>query len=111
MTFVEERAPTRAPGVELLGELRDSGYAESRSLARRADGQIVQLTPLLYGLLELVDGSRDLESLTSALRERTGRNVSLEDVATLLQKLEPMGLLCAPDGSAPEHKPPVPLLA
>ncbi len=111
MTLVDERAPTRAPGVELLGELRDSGYAESRSMARRADGQIVQLTPMLYELLDLVDGSKHLEELAAGLCERTGRNCCAEDVTTLLDKLEPMGLLCKPDGSAPEHKKPMPLLA
>ena len=30
--------PRLAAGIELLGELKDSGFAESQSLIRRADG-------------------------------------------------------------------------
>ncbi|HVM09870.1 MAG TPA: hypothetical protein VM345_15490 [Acidimicrobiales bacterium] len=111
MTFVDAGAPMRAPGVELLGELQDSGYAESRSIVRRADGQIVQLTPLLYQLVELVDGSRTVDDIADALSDRTGRNVSVDNVISLLEKLEPLGVLATGDGSAPQHPKPIPLLA
>ena len=36
-----------------------SGYKEGAALVRRADGQMVQLGPLMYGLLEEIDGERD----------------------------------------------------
>lgn len=51
--------PRRAPGLALLGEYRDSGYTEPQYLARRAYGQMVQLSALLYAILDAVDGSRD----------------------------------------------------
>ena len=50
------RALGRAEGLELLGEVSGSGYKEGARLARRADGQMVQLGPLMYGLLEEIDG-------------------------------------------------------
>ena len=37
-----------ADGVELLGEYEDSGFREPPLLARRGDGQMVKLTPLLH---------------------------------------------------------------
>ena len=50
----------RVEGLELLGEVSGSGYKEGAALARRADGQMVQLAPLMYGLLEEIDGERDM---------------------------------------------------
>ena len=40
--------PRLANGVELLGEYQGSGYAQPPSLVRRADGQVIQMSPLLY---------------------------------------------------------------
>ena len=46
---VDAAYPARlAPGIELLGELKDSGFAEPRSLIRRADGQVIQLFRPLF---------------------------------------------------------------
>ena len=44
--------PVRAEGVHLIGELPGSGYKQPPSLVRRADGQTVQLTRLLFLVLE-----------------------------------------------------------
>ncbi len=41
-------APTRVDGVELIGEMVGSGYRTPPALVRRGDGQVLQLTPLLY---------------------------------------------------------------
>ena len=76
---VQASAPTAAPplgvaaGIELLGEVHGSGYREGAALVRRADGQMVQLGPLLYALLECVDGQRDSAELASCLSESRGR--------------------------------------
>ncbi|MDQ1604088.1 MAG: putative peptide zinc metalloprotease protein, partial [Actinomycetota bacterium] len=51
-------APVLADGVELLGELANSGYRSAPSLVRRADGQTISLTPLLYQVLAAIDGTR-----------------------------------------------------
>ena len=90
-------AARRAEGLELLGALAGSGHREGTALARRSDGATVQLTPLLYALLEVVDGDAGPVELAEVLAARTGRAVSASDVETLLDKLGALGLL---DGSA-----------
>lgn len=112
MTVIDARVPMRAPGLEFLGELRDSGYAQPPSAVRRADGQMIQLTPLLYCLLEAVDGRRDVVRLAEEVSRGYGKTVSADDVESLLaKKLAPLGLLCDEDGSPPPVQKPVPLLA
>lgn len=111
MTVLGARAPARAPGVELLGELSGSGYHQAPGLVRRGDGQTVQVTPLLYALLDCLDGERDLVRLAEALGERVGKTVAADDVQYLLEeKLAPLGLLGDPDGEAPAVQKSVPLL-
>jgi putative peptide zinc metalloprotease protein len=97
------RVPARAGGVELIGELQDSGYRTPPALVRRADGQTLQLTPLLYAVLEAVDGRRDLTAIAERAGAATGRALADTDVATLItSQLLPLGLLRRPDGSEPE---------
>ncbi len=104
--------PRRADGVQLIGEMRGSGYREPPSLARRADGQTIQLTGLLYLVLDAVDGERDVEQVAAQVSERFGRTVSAGNVETLVdQQLRPMGLLTKADGSQPEVRKSNPLLA
>lgn len=104
--------PARADGTELLGELAGSGYRQAPSLVRRADGQTVQLTPLLYQLLEAVDGRRDSAGLARELSERIGKSAAPEDVELLLEtKLRPLGLLRGADGAQPITQKANPLLA
>ena len=62
--------PRRADGVELIGEMAGSGYREAPSLARRADGQTIQLTGLLYLVLESVDGRRGYAEVAERVSER-----------------------------------------
>ena len=40
--------PRLAEGVELLGEYQGSGYTQPPSLIRRPDGQVIQMSRLLY---------------------------------------------------------------
>ncbi|HUR13105.1 MAG TPA: hypothetical protein VM097_01295 [Mycobacteriales bacterium] len=93
-------APSRAPGVELLGPMPGSGYRRPQALARRRDGQTVQLTPVLYALLELLDGRRGPEELAAPLSEAIGKTASSEDVAHLLERLRPLGLLEGPEADS-----------
>ena len=105
-------APRLADGVELLGEYEGSGYKEPRYLARRADGALVQLTQLLYLVAEQVDGRRSYGEIAEPVGERFGKQVSADNVKTLIEKnLLPDGFIAAPDGSQPELKKPDPLLA
>ena len=112
MTILEARVPTRAPGLELLGEQQGSGYHEAPAAVRRPDGQTIQVTPLLYQLLEAVDGTRDIEQLADALSTSTERHVTPENVRVLLdEKLAPLGLVCDEAGEFREFAAATPLLA
>ncbi|HVM27933.1 MAG TPA: hypothetical protein VM433_09700, partial [Mycobacteriales bacterium] len=108
---VAERAPDRAAGVELLGSLVGSGYRRAPGLVRRGDGQTVQLTPLLYTLLDVVDGQRTAAELAAELGRRAELRVTAADVGSLLDKLRPLGLLRSDDGSEPAVGKANPLLA
>src|ERR1051325_6502082 len=83
----------RAEGLELLGVVSGSGYKEGAALVRRADGQMVQLGPLMYALLEAIDGEREPEALAEAVSERLGRRLEPEQAEALAAKLAEQGLL------------------
>jgi putative peptide zinc metalloprotease protein len=104
--------PVRADGVELIGEMKGSGYREPPALARRSDGQTIQLTPLLYLVLAAIDGNRTSEEIGAAVSGPLGRVVSADNVRTLIEnQLRPAGLVTDPDGSQPEVQKSNPLLA
>jgi putative peptide zinc metalloprotease protein len=105
------QVPARADGVQLLGETKGSGYREAPSLVRRADGQTLQLTRLLYLVLEAADGTRGVEEIADHASAKFGRLVSAENVLTLIDsQLLPLGLLRLADGSQPEVRKADPLL-
>ena len=97
----------RAPGVELLGPVHGSGYRDGVSLVRRADGQIVQLGPLMYGLLECADGQLDGTGLADELSARLGRRLDAEQVVRLAEKLAAQGLLAGTEQHAPPRRNPL----
>ncbi len=94
-------------GVELLGEVHGSGYKEGAALVRRGDGQMVQLGPLMYGLLESVDGHRDAAEVAEAMSQRVGRHLTEEHVRRLAQKLAAQGLLAGTEHQAPPRRNPL----
>ena len=51
--------PRLADGTELMGEFRDSGDSQPPSLVRRPDGQVIQMSKLLYLTAAALDGHRD----------------------------------------------------
>src|SRR3954451_21997882 len=92
-----------AEGVELIGEYEDSGFKEPPLLARRADGQMIQLTRLLYLVAAAADARRDEEDVAAIVSEHYGRRVSGDNVRLLAEKqLRPLGVLALRDGSTPE---------
>src|SRR3712207_1008299 len=104
--------PQLASGVGLIGEYQASGYKEAPCLVRRADGQTIQLTPLLYALIEVIDGRRSTVEIAGALSERIGRPVSDDNVRYLVKdKLRPAGLLKDAEGRDPQVQKANPLLA
>ena len=104
-------APALADGIQLLGETKGSGYRQAPSLVRRADGQTIQLTRLLYLVLEAVDGRRSLEEIAQHAGSQSGKPISADNVRTLIDtQLLPLGLLRLADGTQPEVKKSNPLL-
>jgi putative peptide zinc metalloprotease protein len=98
--------------VELLGEVAGSGYRRAPSLVRRADGQVLQLTPILYAALAAVDGRRDVAAIARVLATDHGLVIDPEDVEHLLEtKLRPLGVLRGQDGDEPVVARSNPLLA
>jgi putative peptide zinc metalloprotease protein len=81
-------------------------------LVRRVDGQVLQLTPLLYAVLDAIDGRRDFDAVAETASAAAGRQLHGEDVRTLVDsQLRPLGLVCLADGSDPEMRKSNPLLA
>ena len=103
--------PRLAGGVELLGQYQDSGYRQPPSLVRRADGQVIQMSALLYRVTCRIDGSRDPAAIAELVSEDLGRTLTADQVRYLITaKLVPLGIVAAGDAPA---APPVasPLLA
>ncbi len=95
-------APARVDDLQLIGEMVGSGYRAPPALVRRGDGQTLQLTPLLYRVLEAVDGRRSCAEIADVVGRAMSRGVSGEMVATLVdQHLRPLGLVKLADGSEP----------
>ncbi len=104
-------APTRVDDLQLIGAMVGSGYRTPPALVRRGDGQTLQLTPLLYSVLEAVDGRRSCAEIAAIVSQATRRSVSEEMVATLVDDhLRALGLLKLADGSENALKKSNPLL-
>src|SRR3954463_4257840 len=104
--------PRRASDVELIGRFEDSGFKEPPYIARRKDGQVVRLAPVLYALAEEVDGRRDTAQIAEALSHRIQRGVDAEMVETLLDgQLRRLGLVAQRNGVTAEVARVDPLLA
>jgi len=104
--------PRLAEGIELIGEYEDSGYKDPPSIARRADGQIIQLPYLLYLVAESADGQRTYDQIAERVTEASGRGVSADNVQFLTdEKLRPLGVIAGANGDSPELKKADPLLA
>ena len=102
-----EGALGRARGIELLGDLDGAGRKGGAALVRRADGQMVQLGPLLYELLDCIDGRRHISELAACLSERAGKRFGDEHVVALAEKLAAQGLIAGSEENAPERRDPL----
>ncbi|MER7836083.1 hypothetical protein ABTY98_09230 [Streptomyces sp. NPDC096040] len=90
--------PRPSAGLRLHGEYQGSGFTEPKYIARRGDGQVVQLSRLLYLVASSVDGVRDAEAIAHRVSARFGREVSGENIRYLVEKkLEPLGVT-VPEG-------------
>jgi putative peptide zinc metalloprotease protein len=104
-------APRLADDVELLGEYHGSGYSQPPSLVRRPDGQVIQMSRLLYQVTCRIDGSRDPAAIAELVSEDLGRSLTADQVRHLItSKLLPLGIVA--DERAPTAPPKAnPLLA
>jgi putative peptide zinc metalloprotease protein len=103
--------PRLADGVELFGEYQDSGYSRPPSLVRRPDGQVIQMSPLLYQVTCRIDGSRDPAAIAELVSADLGRSLTADQVRHLITaKLLPLGIVA---GQGAPAAPPraTPLLA
>ncbi len=104
--------PKLADGVELIGKYEGSGFKEAPYIARRPDGQVVQLAPLLYLIAEAADGQRTNEKIAAAVSEAIKRGVSADNVHQLIdERLRPLGVIAGANGSQPEVQKADPMLA
>jgi putative peptide zinc metalloprotease protein len=88
------KVPRLAAGTELIGEYQGSGFQQPRYLVRRADGQVLQLSRLLYLLMATVDGQRDQAQVANLLSAEFGKAVRPEQVEYLLDThLRPVGIM------------------
>jgi putative peptide zinc metalloprotease protein len=88
--------PRLAEGVELLGEYQGSGYSQPPSLVRRADGQVIQMSALLYQVTCRIDGSRDPAAIADLVSGDLGRSLTADQVRYLITaKLLPLGIIAA----------------
>lgn len=91
--------PRLAAGVELSGEMPETGFQQQQWLAQR-DGRFIQLTEILYAVAEFANGERTAAEIADAASERLGRKLVEDNVRELIAtKLIPLGLIVKKDGT------------
>jgi putative peptide zinc metalloprotease protein len=86
--------PKLAAGIELIGEYEDSGFKEAPYIARRADGQVIQMAELLYLVAEQANGQRSYAEIAEIVTQKFERGLDAEMVQMLVEeKLRPLGVL------------------
>jgi putative peptide zinc metalloprotease protein len=97
--------PRLLEGTTLEGRFEGSGLREAPYLVRRRDGQIVQLSRVLYAITERMDG-RTVAAVASDVSEHLNLRVTPELIVHVAEhKLAPLGLVAHRDGTEPrlEH--------
>jgi putative peptide zinc metalloprotease protein len=88
------QAPRLAPGVELIGEFEDSGFHQAPYIARRADGQVVQMPELLFRLAEQIDGRAGPAEIAERFGAAVQRKIEPRDAQMLIdERLKPLGIV------------------
>jgi putative peptide zinc metalloprotease protein len=106
----DDGRPRLAPGVELLGALRDAGYAEPRFLVRLGDGRMVAITRLTHAVAAHVDGRRGYEAIAERASADLGRRMSPDDARFLVrERLRPAGVVAG--APAADVRPAAPVLS
>jgi putative peptide zinc metalloprotease protein len=98
------------PGSELLGPVDGSALQEPPHLVRRPDGQVVQLSRLLYVVAEHARPELDITDMATQVGAELDVRIRPDQVAYLLEhKLHPLGVVTGADGATPrlERRNPV----
>src|SRR5687768_13914698 len=90
--------PALAPGVQLVGELPETGFEQKQWLAVRK-GTFIQLGELLYRVAELANGERTLDEIAQSMTETTEWTVTADHVRQILQKMMPLGIIATKAGN------------
>ncbi|MGB0094197.1 MAG: hypothetical protein WBP81_16910, partial [Solirubrobacteraceae bacterium] len=105
------RRPRLLEGTELLGRFEGSGLRQPPYLVRRHDGQIVQLSQLLYVIASHMDG-RELAAIADSAGARLDLQITPAQVSHVAEhKLAPLGLIAHRNGSVPKPERRTALLA
>ncbi len=103
--------PRLLPGTEPIGRAGGSGLRESPYLVRRCDGQVIQLSHLLFVIAGVMDG-RSLQAIAAYAQTELELGIGPDQVAYVAEhKLAPLGLVAFADGRAPRIEPRNALLA
>ena len=87
--------PRLSPDVRLVGEQLDTGFRERQWLVER-DGRFLQVSELLYRILERADGRHGIEEIARGATESTPWTVTPAHVREIVEsKLAPAGLVTA----------------
>lgn len=85
--------PGLAADVQLAGVIEGTGFQTRQWLVQRG-GDYLQLSELLYRVIEQMDGERTIEEIAARVAEQTGRPVSANNVRYLMEKrFIPLGLI------------------
>ena len=104
--------PRLADGVELIGEYADSGFKEAPYIARRSDGQVVQIAKLFYLVAEEIDGRSSYDEIAERATQRARRELDGELAQYIVtEKLQPLGLIETHDETSRKLSKVDPLLA
>jgi putative peptide zinc metalloprotease protein len=104
--------PRLAEGVELIGEFSDSGFKEAPYIARRSDGQVVQIAKLFYVVAEEIDGEASYDEIAKRATQRSRRELDGELAQYIVaEKLRPLGLIATDGETSPKLSKLDPLLA
>src|SRR5688572_32950763 len=102
-TGTEQRRFARAAAVQLVGEMREVGFRDPQWLVQR-DGRYIQLSEVLYRILEFADGERTASELAAAVTDHSTWIVDEATVRALIDtKLAPLGLIDT--GGAADQRP------
>jgi putative peptide zinc metalloprotease protein len=100
------------PGVELLGRIEGSGLREPPHYVRRSDGEVVQLSQLLFAIAQHAQPGRRLDEIAQRAGTQLDLRIRPDQVRYMLEhKLHPLGVVTGADGSTPKLARVDPLLA